>query len=1083
MLRPPHIVPADPSPAGPAGVRRRRWRLAAGGVAVVGVAGVVGVVIGRMTVGPASQGVTATPGDPTAIDDAARRSLLAVQAEAESLALAGRLDEARAKYRSLLAAASGRATDARVRAAVGRATGDLAVIDGLIAKRSRQQSAVVSAAVGAAAASRPHPPSAVPPLLRPLVPPSLPGPPSAVASAAAVLPASGPASGPTSGPASSDGGPAVASASTKAVPARPAEVPEPPPRAEPRVVLRLPIATALRSGGDTATAGPADLDDRIDAGIRRGVDFLLTQFRPSAGGLAGPRPAAPRPVPVVQLGRPAAAAAARPAVNRTELLKTIGAMDGKQYGSFVMAVYALASAGRAVDDARLTVTGDLLPALLNALAGLDLQMTYTRGFRAAALAVNARPTDRATLAADAAWLVEMGGVDGKYPYGPSAPVYPLPLGRAGAGGARKPPAPGRPGVAGKAAAVTDFQRTPMGVAPWDNSNSQVALLGVWSAAEAGAVEVPADYWRAAEAHWRTAQLADGQWGYSDYSAGGRPSMTCAGVASLAVTHDYLHAADFVARFSEVAVPPETAAALRWLDAGDNAVRLGGGANGTTGYDLFAFERAGRATGIKYFGGHDWYRELAGRALAAQRPDGSWAASAAADAQVNAVTETAFHLLFLARGRAPVMVNKLRYDGRWSNRPRDVASATRFVSRAAERPLNWQVVNLDRPGVDWLDAPILYVSGNQPIALADADYARFREYVRGGGLVFLHADGGSPAFARWARETFAAKVCPEAPLAPLPPGHGLFRTAAKLPPGTRLEGTGNASRLTVVLSPDDVAGAWQSRDDKTRRPAFDLMLNLFVYATDNVPPRNRSGTPVVADPPVGDPLATFGVARLKHAGDWDPEPGAWPRFANLFRRQTGATADVRAVSASALGGRAAGGAVDDSFPDRPPLAHLTGTAPFALSDAEADGLRQYVEAGGVLLVEACGGSGAFATFAEEQLVPATFPGMALADARPDQVPLAKTQPVTDDLTVRRVRPFALAQPAGRLAGIRVGRWGKGWVLVSRYDLTTGLLGSNVWGVVGFSPDYCVGVVKNVLVWAATMRGDAVAAGQGSDQAPP
>jgi hypothetical protein len=44
-----------------------------------------------------------------------------------------------------------------------------------------------------------------------------------------------------------------------------------------------------------------------------------------------------------------------------------------------------------------------------------------------------------------------------------------------------------------------------------------------------------------------------------------------------------------------------------------------------------------------------------------------------------------------------------------------------------------------------------------------------------------------------------------------------------------------------------------------------------------------------------------------------------------------------------------------------------------------------------------------------------------------------------------------------------------VLVSRLDLTIGLFWTDVWGVVGFAPDNSAGVVKNLLVWAGTMRG--------------
>jgi hypothetical protein len=236
------------------------------------------------------------------------------------------------------------------------------------------------------------------------------------------------------------------------------------------------------------------------------------------------------------------------------------------------------------------------------------------------------------------------------------------------------------------------------------------------------------------------------------------------------------------------------------------------------------------------------------------------------------------------------------------------------------------------------------------------------------------------------------VCPGRPLADLPGTHPLYSVAFKLSPAAvPLRAASNGSRLLVVLSPDDHAGAWQARSDKTRPASFQLAANLFAYATGNVPPRNRLDTAYV-EPADGQPLATFAVARVRYgangpdgdgghgggAGDWDPEPGAWERFARLFRWQTGAAVDVRPVAAADLGTSAA------------PLAHLTGSAAPTLTPADVAGLRAYVGAGGVLLVDACGGGAAFADAAERVVLPAAFPGMAMEPADPKLAPLARTQ---------------------------------------------------------------------------------------------
>lgn len=193
--------------------------------------------------------------------------------------------------------------------------------------------------------------------------------------------------------------------------------------------------------------------------------------------------------------------------------------------------------------------------------------------------------------------------------------------------------------------------------------------------------------------------------------------------------------------------------------------------------------------------------------------------------------------------------------------------------------------------------------------------------------------------------------------------------------------------------------------------------------------------------------------MRYDGNWDPEPGAWPRFSRFLQWAAGAAAGPVAVPAAELA------------PGLAPLAHLTGTAAYAPTDAEAAALRALVDAGGVLLVDACGGSLAFAESVERQLLPAAFPGLRLYDAADGQPPLSRTFGVGDDLSERGLRPFLLDRPVPGAGRLRVGAFDKGHVVYSPIDLTTGLAGSKQWGVAGYTPDHSIGVVKNVLLWAA------------------
>ena len=143
----------------------------------------------------------------------------------------------------------------------------------------------------------------------------------------------------------------------------------------------------------------------------------------------------------------------------------------------------------------------------------------------------------------------------------------------------------------------------------------MGLLGVWSGAETGR-EVPLRYWEEVRKHWETVQVPTGEWMYASWMPIRSHSMTCAGLASLFVAHDYLEPAHFTGAVGR-SVLPAVAKGLAWLEAGDTSTALDHG-----GYNLYGLERVGLASGFKYFGDHDWYRELAKSVIASQQRDGS-----------------------------------------------------------------------------------------------------------------------------------------------------------------------------------------------------------------------------------------------------------------------------------------------------------------------------------------------------------------------------------------------------------------------------------------------------------------------------
>ncbi len=786
------------------------------------------------------------------------------------------------------------------------------------------------------------------------------------------------------------------------LPVAPAPVlvaPPPPPVLRPRPAT----APAIRSLESTATTAPvevrprrivavrpppsaimdnAELDDRIGRAIDAGCDYLIGKFKDG-------------------------------------ILPDATAGTGEAAGRDALTVYALLQASKASNRTDLSADTPLTNRMLTALAAMPMssdKMTYDRSLRVQALSVYNRAADRKTLSADATWLAKVGRAGG-YNYDP-------------------------PTHTGTLAAINAAYLTDEANGSWDNSNSQYGALGVWAAEDAG-VTASAQYWGAVRKHWLQSQRPNGQWGYQGPTSEGRLSMTVAGLTMMFVAEDHLGVGSAVEEAGHPAYSAAVARGLAWLGTDDNAVSLA--ADYMPTYTLYGLERAGLASGIKTFGKHDWYRELAAKQVLAQTDDGSWARN---------VVDTAFSLLFLSRGRHPILFDKLQYDGAWANRPRDVANLTQYASKELERPFNWQVVPLSAGWTNWMDAPVLFMPSHVPPPLTDADVDQLRLYAENGGLLFTAADLASPTFNKYVAE-LAGKLFPRYPLRDLPPDHPIYRSLFPLAtksgtPPPRLQGVSNGSRLLLVHSPLDVGRAWQLHGSAGRPGPFQLGLNVFIYAAGKSEFRNRLRTSYIPEPTV-KPLATTAIARVRYDGDWDPEPAAAGRFARAFLNDTSIAVTVADMDVANLDARST------------PVALLTGTGDVRMTPPQLQVLHKFVTDGGILVTDACGGSPDARKALLERILPNAFPERAATDLPGDHPIVAGTFPGMTPFDAK-LRRFASEASYGRSGKVQAILVGDGIVLFSPLDVTTGLLGTNTWGVDGYRPDTAYALVRNALLYA-------------------
>jgi len=152
-----------------------------------------------------------------------------------------------------------------------------------------------------------------------------------------------------------------------------------------------------------------------------------------------------------------------------------------------------------------------------------------------------------------------------------------------------------------------------------------------------------------------------------------------------------------------------------------------------------------------------------------------------------------------------------------------------------------------------------------------------------------------------------------------------------------------------------------------------------------------------------------------------------------------------------------------------VAHLTGTTKFKLNDAARKEIKAFADAGGTLLVDAAGGSDEFADAATDELV-AIFGDAARKSAA---TPLSPNHPVFTlpelGITKFDYRNYARGKRVGRLNTPRLGAVevnGRVVAFFSREDLSGGLVGQPVDGILGYAPDTATELVRNVLVYADT-----------------
>ena len=525
--------------------------------------------------------------------------------------------------------------------------------------------------------------------------------------------------------------------------------------------------------------------------------------------------------------------------------------------------------------------------------------------------------------------------------------------------------------AGAGAHAGGWNYTPTGGG--DLSNSQFSILALYEA-ERVDVKINNATWQNALQYWSNSQnVNSGGWGYSPQGNGGSGppsgSMTCAGIASLIISAGVFDkggatvVGDRIVCFqkAEDKYSVQVNKGIDWLAKGFS-VSHNPGQGMYHLYYLYALERVGRMTNQRFIGKHDWYRAGTEKILAMQNADGYWSQGG------NVTSDTAFALLFLSKGRRPVLMSKIQFgnDGAWNVHPNDINNLTLFVESQWKLDMTWQIIDIQHASADHLlQSPVISFSAKDwtiPPHEMPMLAKKLRDYLDQGGFIVAEAQPGGDSFDN-AFRVLMQMVFPEPGygLTLLDKAHPIWSAEKTIDPDhiRPLEGVHFGCRTCVVYAPPvegkpSLSCLWEVyrhfNREGTKYPetvqrqienGLGIGLNILAYATSREL-KNKDEIPenVVKNQTDYDRRGRIFLPFLDY-GATNPAPHAPQNLLYFLETECDVRIEHQASSVTLL---------NESLADYPIL-FMHGRTAFQFSDEERRRLRTHLERGGFLFANA------------------------------------------------------------------------------------------------------------------------------------
>ncbi len=205
--------------------------------------------------------------------------------------------------------------------------------------------------------------------------------------------------------------------------------------------------------------------------------------------------------------------------------------------------------------------------------------------------------------------------------------------------------------------------------------------------------------------------------------------------------------------------------------------------------------------------------------------------------------TFFSFLSLAQSQKSVKIARLKYPGGgdWYSNPTSLPNLLRFVRKNTTLDIAPQEETVEASSYEIFEFPLVYLTGHGNIEFSSAEVKILRDYLLGGGFLFMDDNYGLHKFA--IREM--RKIFPDVKPVLLPASHPIFHQVYNFPQGlpkihehdgkpAQLFGWIIEGRLVAILTYEaDLGDGWEdpivhNDPEPLRQKALKMGTNILYY---------------------------------------------------------------------------------------------------------------------------------------------------------------------------------------------------------------------------------------------------------------